>query len=167
MGENLSVKGAKARRASGIAIALSVLAVAWAGAAAAQQGSAPRPSARAPARIPLVAPWPKDYPAAPGPCAALDAPGREWVVGAISALQAQSLRPNGAPRAREAFAELWLGFKGLRAKGYDLDEHASKIDALERATRPGSSFAADGPFELFKEPWRLCKKTRGALAAGR
>ena len=45
----------------------------------------------------LLAPAPKDMGKAERPCAELDARAQEWMLGSFAILQAQMLRPNGAP----------------------------------------------------------------------
>jgi hypothetical protein len=115
-------------------------------------------SAAAPQAAPLLKPGPTDLPKAKEACSALPEAGQEWMSGAFGALQAQTLRPGGLPRAKDAFAEVWLFFKAARSLGYDMDPHSGKIDAIYRALYPAGPFSPETPFERFKEPRRACPK---------
>lgn len=107
---------------------------------------------------PLFEAGPKDLPKAASPCEALPEKGAAWMMEAFGTLEAQTLRPNGSPKARDAFAEVWLFFKSSRAKGFDMDPYGNKIDAIYKALYPAGAFAPETPFERFKEPRRACKK---------
>ena len=112
----------------------------------------------------LLAPAPKDMGKAERPCAELDARAQEWMLGSFAILQAQMLRPNGAPKAKEAFADVWLNFKLWRDKGYDTDPYGGRVEAIYKALYPASAFAPESPFERFKEPRWACRKARAPVA---
>ena len=140
----------------------------------AQQGLPPLPKAATPSKAsktevpplpspvvepPLLSPGPKDLEKSKTPCDALPDKGAEWMSDAMSILQSQMLRPNGMPKARDAYAELWLFFKNARGKGYNMDSYSSKIDSIYKSLYPAGPFAPDSPFERFSEKRRLCPKS--------
>jgi hypothetical protein len=109
---------------------------------------------------PLLPSAPKDIAKSDQPCSAMDPKAQEWLQNAFALLQAQMLRPNGAAKAKEAYADLWLNFKMWRDKGYDADPYGSRLEAIYKALYPAGAFAPDSPFERFKEPRLACKKKR-------
>lgn len=125
---------------------------------------APPAATSAPApEPPLLPPAPRDLAKPDQPCAELDPKAQEWLLGAFAALQAQMLRPNGLPKAREAFAEVWLGFKTWRDRGFDADPYGARVEAVYKALYPAGPFAPETPFERFREPRYVCRKAK-ALA---
>ena len=144
----------------------------------AQQGLPPLPKAVSPADVkgkngkspdapmpavikekPLLEAGPNDLPKSSKPCDVLPEKGDDWMMEAFGILEAQTLRPNGVPKARDAFAEVWFFFKSARAKGFNMDSYGNKIEAIYKALYPAGAFAPETPFERFKEPRRSCKKT--------
>lgn len=122
---------------------------------------APAPAPQVPApEVALLAPAPKDIARAEAPCSELEARAQEWMKESLAVLQAQMLRPNGAAKARDGFAELWLNFKLWRDKGYDVDGHGARVEALYKALYPAGAFAPENPFERFKEPRWACRKAK-------
>jgi hypothetical protein len=107
---------------------------------------------------PILAAAPKDLKKAGAACSALEQEGVDWMKDSFGAIEAQTLRPNGLPKAKEAFAEVWLFYKAGRAKDYDMDPFSGKIDALYKALYPAGAFSPETPFERFKEPRRSCPK---------
>ena len=169
-----------ARRAARAA-ACSLVCVAISGLAPAQ-GLPPLPKAVSPAKgknaaslplaepafaaeAPLLSPMPKDVAKSAAPCRELDEKAADWMRESMAVMQAQTLRPTGGSKAREAFADVWLAFKTWRDKGYDLDGYGMRVDTVYRALYPAGAFAPDSPFERFKEPRWVCRKAKQQAAA--
>lgn len=114
---------------------------------------------------PLLPAAPKETPKSTGVCSALPEAAQKWMQDSLATLQGQTLRSGGLPKARDAFADVWINFKLWRDKGYDLDSFSPKVDAVYRALYPAGAFAPDTPFERFKEPRRGCKKSTEPVQA--